>query len=52
MKKKSICLLVVVLLGCFSMTVSAYENPLPFYDGNGNQAPMGDPFVMKYNGTY
>ena len=52
MKKISVCLMVVVLFLSLTIPAFAYSNPIRLADGSGNELPAGDPFVMKYNGTY
>jgi len=51
-KKIMSSVILAVLIAAFSLSAYAYENPIPFYDRYGNEAAMGDPFVMKYNGVY
>ena len=52
MKKITSIISILLLMSILSINVWAYDNPLPFFDQNKKQAAMGDPFVMKYNGTY
>lgn len=51
-EKISVCLMVVVLFLSLTIPAFAYSNPIRLADGSGNELPAGDPFVMKYNGTY
>ncbi len=53
MLKRIACLLLpAVLAGACAIPAAAYRNPIPFTDTNGRDCAMGDPFVMKFNGTY
>ena len=52
MKKITSIIAILLLMSILSINVWAYDNPRPFFDQNKKQAAMGDPFVMKYNGTY
>ncbi|MBQ8140547.1 MAG: family 43 glycosylhydrolase [Clostridia bacterium] len=52
MKKIAFLLSFVIFFSCFAISFSAYNNPIDFYNGNHTKMPMGDPFVMKYNGVY
>ena len=49
-------LFAVVLLFSFLLMLTVptygYVNPVHLRDGSGNECPAGDPFVMKFNGTY
>ncbi|MBQ6830585.1 MAG: family 43 glycosylhydrolase [Clostridia bacterium] len=47
-----IFLAVILVTALFVLPCAAYNNPIPFYNAQGVEMPMGDPFVMKYNGTY
>ncbi len=52
MKKIALIFTICFLFLMMMIPSFSYNNPIPFYDENNKQLPMGDPFVMKYNGTY
>lgn len=52
MKKTSVCLILAILLIFTSFPASAYKNPIILSNNDGIPLAAGDPFVMKYNGTY